>query len=109
MNFRIRILRRARRAYNQILAYIAERSPSGATAWGNAFDAALERLEESADTFAVAWESEGTGLVVREVLFNTRRGLTYRILFTIAGVEVLVLHVRGPGQAPLTPDELRPY
>ncbi len=39
---------------------------------------------------------------------KTRRGLTYRILFTISGQEVLVLHVRGPGQAHVTPEDLRP-
>ena len=108
MKFRVKTLQRARRAYNQILAYIAERSPSGAIAWGSAFDAVLKHLAESADTFPLAWESEDAEVDVREALFKTRRGLTYRVLFTICGQEVLVLHVRGPGQAPVTPEDLRP-
>jgi len=35
---------------------------------------------------------------VREVLFKTRKGNPYRILFTIQEAEVLILRVRGPGQ-----------
>lgn len=43
---------------------------------------------------------------VRQCLFKTRRGRTYRALYTIVEDEVRVLRVRGPGQAPLTDDEL---
>jgi hypothetical protein len=41
------------------------------------------------------------------VIFKTRRGRAYRALFLIRGDVVFVLHVRGPGQRPLEPGELK--
>lgn len=108
MKFHVKTLRKAKQDYHVILEYIAERSKPGAVAWARAFDKALARLEESADTFPLAPENEHVNLEVREILFKTRRGLFYRALFTIRGDEVLVLHVRGPGQDFLTEDELGP-
>jgi hypothetical protein len=43
---------------------------------------------------------------VREVLFGTRKGLTYRIVFTVEDGEVQILRIRGPGQAPVDPSDL---
>jgi plasmid stabilization system protein ParE len=106
MKFRVRTLRRAERDYREIMVYIAERSKEGAAAWARAFDKALLRLEELADTFPLAPEDEYVDFEVREILFKTRRGLVYRALFTIRAQEVLILHVRGPGQDFLTADEL---
>ncbi len=108
MTFHVKTLHRTRRSSDQIVTYIAERSKSGAVAWARAYDAALARLEQSADTFPFAPENEHVDFEVREVLFKTRRGLVYRALFTIHGNEVLILHVRGPGQDFVTSNELDP-
>ena len=43
---------------------------------------------------------------VRQVLFQTRHGRPYRILYAISGDEVRVLRVRGPGQPEQEDDEL---
>jgi hypothetical protein len=106
MSFQVRSLRRAEQSYNQLLGDIAERSKVGATDWAKSFDRALARLEESPDTFPCAAESELVEMDVRDIFFKTRRGLVCRILFTIRGRDVLVLHVRGPGQNLLRPDQL---
>ena len=106
MKFAVRIQRRARQDYEAILSYIAKRSPEGASAWARAFDRALERLEDFADTFPLAIENELVEFEVREILFKTRRGLVYRALFTIADNTVQILHVRGPGQDLLSIEEL---
>lgn len=108
MTFHVKTLQRARRAYEQTLNYIAERSKSGAVAWAREYDAALARLEQSADTFPLAPENDHVDFELREALFKTRRGLVYRVLFTIQGHEVLILHVRGPGQDFVSGDALDP-
>jgi toxin ParE1/3/4 len=108
MTFQVRTLQRASRAYNQILNYISKRSESGAVAWAKAYNAALVRLERAADTFPLAPEDEDVDFELREILFKTRRGRLYRALFTIRGNDVLILHVRGPGQDLLTSDDLDP-
>lgn len=99
MRFKVRTLRRAAHDYERILAYIAGQSRAGAVAWAGAFDAALARLEDAA-------ENEHVDFEVREILFKTRRGLAYRALFTIRGADVLLMHVRGPGQDFVAADEL---
>lgn len=108
MKFHVRTLRRANSDCDRILTYIAERSRAGAVAWARAYDAALVRLEQAADALPLAAEDDHVDFEVREVLFKTRRGGIYRALFTIRGDEVLVLHVRGPGQDFLSPEELEP-
>lgn len=108
MKFAVQIQRSARRDYNTIVDYIGDRSQAGAIAWGQAFDQALARLEESADTMARAQEDEFVDFEVREILFKTRRGLVYRALFTITERTVHILHVRGPGQDFLSAEDLEP-
>lgn len=98
MKFIVITLRAGERDFNAILEYIAARSKAGAMAWARSFDKALARLEEHADSCPVAAESAYVDFEVRETLFKTRRGLIYRILFTIRENRVIILHVRGPGQ-----------
>jgi hypothetical protein len=43
---------------------------------------------------------------IRDLVFKTRRGKQYRILFTICGDVVFVRHVRGFGQDLVSPDDL---
>ena len=106
MKFTVHIQRSARRDFNSIIDYIGERSASGAIAWGHAFDKALARLEEFADTMAPAEEDELVEFDLREVQFKTRRGLVYRAVFTIRNDTVHILHVRGPGQDYLGANEI---
>ena len=106
MSFTVTTLRRAEYDYHKILDYIAARSRPGAAAWVKAFDKALARLEEYADSYPLAAEDEHVDFEVREILFKTRRGLIYRVLFTIRDNSALILHVRGPGQDFMDSDEI---
>ena len=106
MKFKVHIQASARKDYNSIIDFIDGRSEAGAIAWGHAFDKALARLEEFADTMALAEEDELVEFDIREVHFKTRRGLVYRAVFTILGDTVHILHVRGPGQDYLGADEI---
>jgi plasmid stabilization system protein ParE len=106
MTFRVRELRRAQADIRDIVGWLADRSPQGARAWLNAYDDMVARLETSADTCGQADESADFDLDVRQNLFKTRRGRVYRALFLIEGGHVFILRVRGPGQAPVNPEEL---
>ena len=75
-------------------------------AWLDAYEQLTERLEQDADTFPVALEDRNCHIRLKQALFRTRRGRTYRIVFTIIGDEVRILRIRGPGQSPLREDEL---
>jgi len=108
MTFLVKTTRRADRDYAACLNYIITRSKRGANSWAKAFDKALERLEDNADGCPLAPETDLVDDEIREISFKTRRGLPYRILFTIRGGTVFVIHVRGPGQDFMQADEIVP-
>lgn len=106
MIFRLQILPRAERDVQRIFNYISERSSAGAQRWWIAFDEASRRVTNSPRAYPVAAEQSISSFELRPFLFKTRRGRVYRGVFAIVNDEVRILRVRGPGQAPLTDDEL---
>jgi hypothetical protein len=66
----------------------------------------VERLGMAADRLPTAQENDDVNLEVRQVLFKTKRGRAYRAVFHVEGNDVYLLRVRGPGQAPIRPDDL---
>ena len=108
MSFAVQELPRAKEDKQAILEWLLERSRQGAAYWLDADDVALARPRDHADTYGKALENEDCPqLEVRQVLFKTRRGRVYRIVFFIDQEDVFVLRVRGPGQPPLQQDELQ--
>jgi hypothetical protein len=108
MRFSVHELPRAKEDKRQILQWLLERSRQGAAAWLTAYDVTLQRLEQNADSHGEALENDDCPLVnVRQVLFKTRRGRVYRVVFFTEVTDAYVLRVRGPGQPPLQPDELQ--
>jgi plasmid stabilization system protein ParE len=101
MSRTLRILERARADVDAIFNWLAPRSVRGSISWYLAFRRAIDRIGESPEGFAEAGESYRLGRPLREALFKTRRGRTYRIVFEMTETDVLILRVRGPGQAPL--------
>ena len=97
---------RARQDKQQIVDWLSAKSLAGSWAWLEAYDQMIERLRNSPEMFAAALERKDVQLDVRQALFKTRGGRFYRALFYISGDNVIVLRVRAPGQASLTPDEL---
>jgi plasmid stabilization system protein ParE len=102
MAFRVRMTGRARSEFRKIIAWLAERSLDGAARLEDAFNKAAVRLTESPESYPQVPEFDDLAFVVREIPFSTRRGRTYRAFFTIEGDVVWILHLRGPGQAPMT-------
>lgn len=105
MKFVVTVMKRAWDA-DRSFEWFAACSPQGAIRWHHAFEETLMELESNADQFAVAAESAAVGVEVRQKLFRTRRGRTYRLLFTIVDREVRVLRVRGPGQPTVSRDDI---
>lgn len=107
MSFVVRELTKARQDKDSIFRWLHERSPTGAMAWLEAYDSVVDRLKEGAATFGLALEAADCEFEIRQALFKTRRGRVYRALFFIEGGEVFIARIRGPGQAPATPQEIR--
>ncbi|TWT86872.1 hypothetical protein Mal64_37020 [Pseudobythopirellula maris] len=106
MGLQLRILPRAEHDAQAINDYLYQRTAEGAQRWWLAFEAAVALAAELPQACGLAPEGEATPFEVRQFLFKTRRGRTYRGLFVTVGDELRVLRVRGPGQPPLSEDEL---
>ena len=107
MSYQVRVLARARRDFDAIIDDIAGRSPEGAARLVARFEEVLARLEQNPFVAPIAPESEDLPEEVRHILFGTRAGRTFRALFLILGDEVRVLCVRGSGQPPVRPEDLK--
>ena len=107
MSFTVRELQKAKLDKRSVFAWLNERSPAGAIAWLDAYDSLLERLQQNAAACGEAPESHACDFDVRQALFKTRRGRVYRVLFFLEGHDVYILRLRGPGQSPITPDEIK--
>jgi plasmid stabilization system protein ParE len=106
MTYRVSVSEPAERDADVIYAWLNQRSPQGAGRWWKAFLAALEKLQEHAGGLALAPEADHFDEPLRQVLFKTRRGRTYRAMFVIRGRIVHVLRVRGAGQDRVGRDEI---
>ena len=101
MSYAVRILPVAAADRESIFRYILDRSPQGALAWETAYENALRKLRENPLLYGLASESNGLEIDLRQLLFSTRSGHTYRIVFRIDSDTVTIYRLRGPGQAPL--------
>lgn len=107
MKYRIVILRRARRDAREIYDWIADKSSSGALRWHSAMEEAIQRLRSNPLSCSRAEEADAiTEYELRQMLFKTRRGLMYRIVFAVLSSEIQILRIRGPGQTLLTDEDL---
>jgi hypothetical protein len=107
MSFSVRELPKAKSDKHSIFCWLNERSPAGAAAWLDAYDSLMERLKQDTNSFGLAPENQDCDFDVRQALFKTRRGRVYRALFFIEGHDVYILRVRGPGQAPVRPEDIK--
>ncbi len=103
----VRMLASATNDLDQIIGWIAERSPDGAVRLLTEFHKLLRILSISAESYSRAAELDDDGYEIRQAFFRTRKGNTYRAIFLIKGREVRILRIRGSGQPPLTADEIK--
>ena len=106
MSFTVRELPKSRQDKDSIFGWLHERSPTGAIAWLDAYDALVERLCQDASVFGEAPESRDCQFHVRQALFKTPRGHVDRVLFFVEREVVFILRIRGPGQAPISREDV---
>jgi plasmid stabilization system protein ParE len=106
MRYKIAVLRRAEADVQTIYNWLKKRSTDGAIRWLDALRDAIQRLTADAATHAKGAESSKLSLDIRESYFKTRHGRRYRIVYLIAGDQIRVLRIRGPGQRPLRRSDL---
>ena len=106
MSYTVRLTTRAAADVRSIFRYIVARSPQGAAKWNDAYEAAIERLENQPLLCGLAAENEWFDFEMRQILFKTIAGKPYRAVFRIENHEIIVFRVRGHGQAPVTPKDL---
>lgn len=105
--YRVEFSRRADRDVSEILDWLGRRSRSGASRWLDALDQMVVRLREAPLSCPLAEEADAFSEPVRQILFRTKRGNTYRALFVVRDQSVTIATVRGPGQPPVSENELR--
>ncbi|MEM8671903.1 MAG: type II toxin-antitoxin system RelE/ParE family toxin [Planctomycetota bacterium] len=106
MTLPVRILPRAKKDFRHIFSYIEAQSLQGSNRWKEAFRECVDRVANDPKRFALAPEDDLTKFELRQALFKTQKGLMYRAVFTVLDETVLILRIRGPGQPPLTEDEV---
>lgn len=106
MPLEVRVSRHAHLDVETILTWLTERSPQGARRWFDKYLETLHLLPERALNCPLAPEAVLIGRDLRQLLFKTRRGNTYRSLFLIEGEFIELLAVRGAGRDLVTPAEL---
>lgn len=106
MKFKVELTQKARFELKEILRWLKSRSRVGAQRWSRRWEKVVSTLESHMHSFGLAPESEDHDEPVYQVVFKTRSGLPYRALFSIHQDVISILHVRGPGQDILGPDEL---
>ena len=107
MSFRIRFLPKAAADANAIFdwLFVDCESPEGAEAWLDAYQNATSALAVSAEFHGFAPENTLVPEELRQFLFKTKRGRTYRGIYMIRDDEVIIVRIRGPGQALLSADQ----
>jgi len=97
---------RAERDINAIVAWLTRRSPIGARNWLVALERALDSMGTQPEAMGLALESSCVKSDLKQCLFKTAKGRTYRAVFLMENNAIVVLRVRGQGQPPLADDEL---
>ena len=106
MTRRVRLLPRAKEDFRGIASHIERSSIDGAERWRRAILSKADEVANDPKRFAVSAEDPMFTITIRDALFRTPKGLAYRLVFTFDDDSIYVLRIRGPGQPPLTSDEV---
>jgi plasmid stabilization system protein ParE len=83
--------------------WTAERAPMTAAQWYNRFVDAIRSLADNPERCPLAPENEYFSEEIRNLFYGKRRN-AYRIIFTIRGDTVHVLHIRRGSRQVLKPE-----
>ena len=82
MTYSVQLLARAKADYRHIFSYLETRSPQGAMNWEEALEAGLARLRYNPMIYGLAFEDSHFDFELRQLLFKTRYGRTYRAVLS---------------------------
>ena len=100
MTFRVVIEPSAESDITEAFLWIAEDSPANAIRWEQELEESINSLATMPERCPVSAESAAFTYTIRQLLYGY-----YRVLFTIRGETVHVLHVRHGARRYLAPDE----
>jgi plasmid stabilization system protein ParE len=93
LKYRVEVTRNAEREAREAFEWLAARTPQHAPRWFDGLISAFDSLSRFPNRCPRAREADDVKEDVRQFLYGKRRGI-YRILFTVRGDVVYVLHVR---------------
>ncbi len=105
MTFNVVVTRNAKADLQHYYERAAKFAPSTAAHWLNRFESALASLSKNPHRCSIAAENNAVDPEIRQLIYGKRTS-AYRVLFTIAGIEVQVLHIRRAAMDIARPDEL---
>lgn len=105
MNYSVNFHPLAQLDYRHIYDYIMERSPDGAQRWDAALDQTIELLRKDPHIYGRIPEPVASDREYKQLLFKTKYGNRYRLVFAIEDDLVTILRIRGPGQTPIDSSE----
>lgn len=105
MIYRVIITENAKSNLRSYYLHAAQHAPLTAARWLNRFEQSIATLSADPQRCAVAAESAVVEGEIRQLLVGKRRSI-FRVLFTITGDEVQVLHIRRGTMDTATRDEL---
>lgn len=102
--YRVVITPSAQRDLEEAFVWIAERNETAAIRWFNGIVEVVDTLKQFPDRCPPALENDFFEQEIRQILYGKRQH-KYRILFTMEGANVFVLHVRHGARLALGQDE----
>jgi plasmid stabilization system protein ParE len=84
--------------------YIHDRAPEAAREWVKGARRKIKSLAHDPERAPLAPESVAFENPIRELFYGSGNRGTYRILFTVLGQQVYVLHFRHGSMLPVEPD-----
>jgi plasmid stabilization system protein ParE len=103
MPYRVRITPKAESDLQAIYRYLRSAAPVAARAWLQGMRKTIRSLDKYPERGRLAAESASFGEPVREVFYGRGNRGTYRILYSVTGNSVFVLHVRHGSMLPAEP------
>ena len=90
---------------DEACGWLAAQSPEAAARWLEGMFAAIQTLESNPERCGLAPEDNYVDYEIRQFLYGRRRNV-YRVLFTIQGSAVRILHVRHAARTFFNPEDL---
>lgn len=102
MDFNVEITDIALAEAEEVCIWIRQHSNASDSEWFDGLMEAINSLEKSPQRCSLAPENDAFDEEIRQLLYGKRRN-TYRIIFTVSGQTVYILHIRHASRQLLDP------